>query len=174
MDETTIETTTEEKELHPPKKMSAGEFWTRFAFWTLFSVMVPIGFIAWRFGLFKLTDNTAQTASLKLSGWGIIGVIIVGLFILAIIRQAKKGLAYGSMLCQCIDGYSLLIPLLLAILLIDGIKDNIDKFEQILIVTLVSEAIGIPINPMRRWAMEHNIERSSNILTKIIKEAIKK
>lgn len=174
MEENTTTNESEEKELHPPKKMTTGEFWIRFSLWTLFAVVVPIGFIAWRFGLFKPTDNTVQTTSLKLSGWGIIGVIIIGIFILAIIRQAKKGLPYGSMLCQCIDGYSLLIPLLLAVLVIDGVKDNIDKFEQILIVTLVSEAVGIPINPMRRWAMEHNIERSSNILTKIIKEAIKK
>ena len=151
------------------KKMSKKEFWIRFSLWVLFAIVAPIGFLAWRYGLFTLREG----AKTSLNGWGILAVIILGIFFIYMIKEAKKGMPEGSLLVQCIDGYGLLIPMVLLILLLDGIKESINYFEEVLIVLVICEGIAVPINPMRKWAAQNKIERSGNFLKSILKAAIK-
>lgn len=151
------------------RKMSKKEFWLRLAAWAAFAVMAPIGFLAWRYGLFTASDGVR----VSLNGWGILAVIIIGFFLLYVIKEAKRGMPEGSMLVQCLNGYGLLIPLVLCILILESIKSNIDYLEQVLIVIVVCEAIAIPINPMPRWAVQNNLERGGNFLSTAIKRALR-
>ena len=73
---------------------------------------------------------------------------------------------------QCIDGYSALIPLIILIIAIDAVKANIGKLETFLIFLAICEAVAIPVNPLRKWAEQHNIEIAENFLMKCIKRAI--
>jgi hypothetical protein len=155
------------------KKMSKKQFWTRFSLWILFAVLVPIGFLFYRYDLF-VAVHTDESDGYRLTGWGIFSCVLVAIFLLYIVREAKKGMPYGSMFSQCVDGYSALIPVLIMIFILNGIKNNVDAFEQVMIVLFVSEAIAVPINPMRRWAWEHNIEVTGNFLGNVIRKAMGK
>ena len=151
------------------KKMSAKEFWIRFGIWLAFAFLVPVIYIFIAFGIFKNVDTGT-----KLSGWGVIGVIFTCTMLTIVISDAKKGLTYGNMFRQCVDGYSVLIWLIGFIFLIDKIKNNAQQFENFLIVVLISEAIAVPINPLRKWAEEHNIERGENFWRRTIRRALGK
>ena len=151
------------------KKMSTKEFWIRFGIWISFALLIPVAFIFVAFGIFKEGDTGT-----KLSGWGVIGVIFACTMVTIVISDAKKGLTYGNMVRQCIDGYSVLVWLIGFIFLIDKIKNNAQQFEHFLIVVLISEAIAVPINPLRKWAEEHNIERGENFWKRTIRRALGK
>ena len=155
------------------KKMSTKEFWIRFGIWVTVAILCPIGFMFYRFDMIVKT-HTEASDGYAMTGWGVFAIIIVAVFLLYVIKEARKGLSYGSMLSQCIDGYALLIPVILIIFLLDAIKDNIAAFEQVLIVLAICEAVAVPINPMRRWALEHNIEMKGNFFTNVIGKGIKK
>jgi len=150
-----------------PKRMTKKEFWIRFAVWFAVAVAAPFSYVCFRFGLFTQTEATS-----KISGWGIIAFTFLGFMLIKIVRSARKGLCYGSMAAQCIDGYTLLIPLICFILVLELIKRNIESFEEFLIVTALCEAVAIPINPMRRWAYEHNTEAFTEIVAKGIKKGL--
>lgn len=149
-------------------RMSRKQFWIRFALWVVFAVVVPVAFLAWRYGLF----STREGSETSMTGWGIVAIIIIAVFLLKLLNEAKKGLPEGSMLAQCLDGYKWEIPLVLIIFMLENIKNNVDALEETLIVLAVSEAIAIPINPMRRWAYENKIERNGSFLKKVLSEAI--
>ena len=151
-----------------PRKMSKKEFWIRFALWLVFALAVPFAYICIEYGIF------APATSKSLSGWGVLAIIFACIVAVSVIREAKRGLPYDSMIRQCIEGYSALIWLLGFILIIHRVKANMDDFERFLIITLASEVIAVPINPMRKWGMQHNIERTGNFLVKTIKKAIGK
>lgn len=155
------------------KKMSKRQFWIRFCLWSLFAVVAPIAFLAWRYGLFTTVQSEAQVKT-SLSGWGIMAVIIVSFFLLYIVKEAKKSVPKSSMLSQCLDGYSLLIIPFLLVLMLESIKDNIENFIELLIAIIICEAIAIPINPMRRWAFENKIDIQTNIISEAIKSALGK
>lgn len=154
-------------------KMSGKQFWIRFVIWIAVAILAPIGFMFYKYDMIVKT-HTEASDGYSMTGWGVLGCIIVTVFLLYVIHEAKKGLSYGSMLSQCIDGYALLIPGVVLIFLLDAIKDNIAAFEQVLIAFVICEAIAVPINPMRRWAFEHNIEMKGHFFTDIISKAIKK
>lgn len=146
------------------KKMSKKEFWIRFAVWFLIAVAAPFAYVCVRFGIFTNTEPTT-----KVSGWGIIAFVFLGIMAVKIIRSARKGLSYGSMAAQIIDGVTVLIPIICFTLILELIKRNVDAFEEFLIFTIICEAVAIPVNPMRRWAYEHNTEAFSTIVFNGIK-----
>ena len=151
------------------RKMSKKEFWIRLGIWIVFAVVAPIGFLAWRYGLFTASDGVR----VSLNGWGILAVIIIGFFLLYVIKEAKRGMPEGSMFVQCLNGYGLLIPLVLCVLILEAIKSNIGYLEQVLIVLIVCEAIAIPINPMPKWAVQNNLDRGGKFLSSAIKKALR-
>lgn len=157
----------EEKPAYKP--MSAKQFWIRFAIWFVFAVVAPIVFLGCRFGLFTQREGTQTSAT----GYGILAIAIVTVAAIYVMKEARKGLNDGNMLAQCIDGFCALLPVVVLILIIDASKDSIAAFEDFLIFFVVSEAIAVPVNPMRRWAEEHHIERGKSITMDIVKEAIK-
>ncbi len=149
------------------QKMSKKQFWIRFSLWCVFSTIIPIVYIAVRYNIFTNVD-----AGMKLSGWGIVATIIIAIFLIRLINSAKKYFPKHTMIAQCIDGYLILLPLVLLALLIHVIKENIGAFENVLVVFIISNAIAVPLNPLRRYGFEHNIEFASGFLTNSIKKAL--
>ena len=141
-------------------KMSKKEFWIRFGIWFALAVVAPFAYIFHEYGLFR--DSSPR----RLSGWGIIAIIFVAIMMMAILRQARQGMPKGSMVRQCIDGYSLLVPIIVVILIIEVTKDKIEGFERFLIFMVACEAIAVPINPMPKWGAINNVEFLSGIFEK--------
>ena len=154
-------------------KMSTKQFWIRFAIWITFAVLIPIGFLFYRYDLF-VRVHTEEADGYQVTGWGVLACVIFAVFLIYVIREAKKGMPYGSMFSQCVDGYTALIPVLILIFVLNGIKDNIEAFEHVMIVLFLSEAVAVPINPMRRWAWEHNIEMTGNFLGSVLRKVVGK
>lgn len=155
------------------KKMSAKQFWIRFVIWVLIAIIAPIGFMFYKYDMI-VKVHTNESDSYSVTGWGVLACIIVAFFLLYVVKEARKGMPYGSMVSQCIDGYALLIPAIIFIFLLDSIKDSIAAFEQVMIALVICEAVAVPINPMRRWAWEHNIEMKGNFFVNVISKALNK
>lgn len=129
-------------------------FATRALVWTVFAMVLPFLFIAFRYGIFEKSDTIA------LSGWGIIGVIIVLVFCLSLFSYIKQGMEDG-MFKQCLMGFTkVIIPLLAVLLVVQGIKTNIELFETALGVTIACEFIAIPINPFPEWLAKRKREKN--------------
>lgn len=158
----------ENKEKPAYKPMSPKQFWIRMGIWLVFAVIAPVVFLGCRFGLF--TQREGVTTSV--TGYGVLAIIIVSVAFVYIMKSARKGLSDGSMVAQCIDGFCALIPVIVLILIIDACRNSIAAFEDFLIFFVVSEAIAVPVNPMRRWAEERHIERKKSVALDIVKAAI--
>lgn len=150
--------------------MSTAEFWIRFAIWVLLAVFAPVIYLAVAYGLF----TESKGGDTCLTGWGTFAIMFTCIMLLVIVNQAKKGMRYGSMARQCIDGYMVLIPIFCLVLLLDAIKGNIESFERFLIVMIICEAIAVPVNPMRKWAEQNHIEMVEGFISRTIKKALSK
>lgn len=148
-------------------KMSKKEFWARFAIWFAFAVAGPLVYVAVAYGFF------VPSASLRLSGWGILAIVFMCLSLLYVIHEAKKGLPKGSFAKQCIDGYTALIPMFFAILLLHTVRDSLAEFERFLIFTILCEAVAVPINPMPKWGAQYEDERQENTLFNALSRAFR-
>lgn len=125
-------------------------FWIRFFFWTVFACVLPFLFIVFRFNLFQTISK------MRFGGWGIIAVIIVAFFAIAILKYVKIALnAKYSMTAQLLNGFcKVIIPLLTVYLIVYGFRDDIGMLLQVMGVVIICEAIAIPINPLPKWAYE--------------------
>lgn len=153
-----------------PKMMSKTEFWVRFGIFIALAVIAPFTYLAIAYGLF----NVKTEESVSMSGWGILGLIVAGVIVVGILRQIIKGLTYGNMFRQCVEGYALLVPLVVFIIILDSVKGNIEKLEMFLIFLAICEGIAIPVNPIRKWAEQNNIQLAENLLMKGIRRALGK
>ena len=125
------------------------QFVIRFIFFTLFACILPFTFIAWRYELFAKVDE------ISLTGWGIIGILIVAIFCIYVLNAIKKGMPY-SMFTQVVNGIlKVEMPLVLVYLTLSNIQSTIDLFMQCLICVIVCEAIAIPINPLPKWIKDN-------------------
>lgn len=127
-----------------------GKFWLLFGLWCLFACILPICFIGWRYDLF------GGNAELRLSGWGLIAIIIAFAFGMAVFRYAKIAFkAEFSYLWQCVSGFfKVVFPLLLVALALNTIKTDVDRMVQALTVVAIFEAVAVPLNPMPRWVYD--------------------
>ena len=56
------------------KKEETTAFWVKFAFWCAFALVIPVGFIVWRFDLFR------TISPVQFGGWGVLATIIIAVF----------------------------------------------------------------------------------------------
>lgn len=127
-------------------------FTIRAILWATFSAILPFLFIVWRYGIFK------PSCKIKLSGWGIIGVIILILFVIKLVSYLIKGMKF-SLAKQCILGFlRIVLPLVLLLLFVIEVKNNIQLIYQALICVIACEIVGIPLNPFPAWLEQKRIE----------------
>lgn len=148
------------KELTPEQKVERKKkivFIIRAVLWFVFAAILPFSFIAWRYGLFKKNIN------MQLSGMGIIAVIILAIVIITFGKYIYKGMKQ-CLLKQCIHGFiTIVVPLLSFYLIISGIAQNIEVFQQSIGCVIVCEVCAIPINPFPTWLAERQIEKVENM-----------
>ena len=127
-------------------------FWTRFVLWALLAAILPFLFIAFRFGIFK------KVSDISVSGWCILGIIIVVAFAFYLVRCLRVALKGRSpFFLQIVNGLcKIVIPLLCLYFFVDSLQGKMVVFEQALIVVIVCETLAIPINPMPVWVDKMN------------------
>lgn len=138
--------------------MSWKKFTIQLILWLVFSAVIPIIAIANKYDFVK--DGDA-----KYTGWAIIAGVIAFISIMVALRYVLRLLKW-SMTKQIISGVMLVIvPLIFLFILTDLITNNIGNIKYILVVSIISEFIAIPINPFPKMIWEKNIQD--------IKEALK-
>ena len=125
-------------------------FFSRLVLWFICAAGLPFAFIAWRFDLFT------RVSAIQISGWGIVGIVIVALVILSAIKYIKIAMnAKYTLLGQILGGFcKVILPLIVFLLILKGLRDNIDMMIQVTGCVILCEAVAIPINPLPKWAYE--------------------
>lgn len=127
-------------------------FTIRLIAWALFSAILPFIFIVWRYGIFQ------TNCTIKLTGWGIIGVIIIIVFAITLLKYVYKAMKPG-LFRQCVEGVcKILLPLTILLLLVVEIESHISLVKQALGCVIVCEIIGIPLNPFPAYLEKRRIE----------------
>ena len=121
-------------------------FIVRAILWSIFACIIPVAFIGWRYDLFT------KAGALQLSGWGIIAIIIIFVFLYVIVKYIRAGFLEWSMTKQIINGIvRVLLPLGLLLAICVSLRNSLDIFIQALGCVLLSETIAIPLNPFPEW-----------------------
>lgn len=121
-------------------------FWVRAILWSVFACFIPVAFIGWRYDLFK------KVGSLQLSGWGLIAIVIIFVFLYVVVKYIRAGFTEWSMTKQIVNGVvKVLLPLGAVLAVAIAVRNNLDVFIQALSCVLMSEVIAIPINPFPEW-----------------------
>ena len=133
-----------EEELQKEKEQKV--FVARVIIWSLFSCVIPVLFIGFRYDLFR------KASALQLSGWGLIAVIIIFVFLYVLIKYIRAGFTEWSMLRQIVDGVvKVVLPLGAILAIAISVKNNLDIFIQALSCVMICEVIALPINPFPEW-----------------------
>lgn len=133
-----------EEELQKEKETRI--FVIRAILWALFSCVIPVLFIGFRYDLFR------KASSLQLSGWGIIAVIIIAVFLYVLTKYIRAGFGQWSFVKQIIDGIiKVVLPFATVLAISISVRNNLDAFIQSLSCVLISEVIAIPVNPFPEW-----------------------
>lgn len=141
------ETAPETDEETEQKAKERKKFIARAAAWAMFSCVLPVVFIGWRYDLFG-----KKASSLSLTGWGMFAIIIITVFVYVVVKYIRAGFPDWSMAKQIISGIiKVLLPIGAILALCAGIRVNMDYFIQALSCVLICEAIAIPINPFPEW-----------------------
>lgn len=151
-------------------------FWLRMIGWFATGVAAPVATFAIKFGLFTkygysvTTDELGNVTQMNiaLNGWGIISVVLVGIFVLSVFGNIID--AYSkqySFTKQCLVGVkNRIIPLIIIIGICFYLKGAIDQIIFCLIVIGVSQIAAIPLNPMPAWkAKVRGEEDYSDVIT---------
>lgn len=139
-------------------------FLTRFILFVITACILPFSFIAWRFGLFSQSHGE----QVALTGWGVIAIIIVMVFIIYTLKMLKQGQPYSMFTQICSGLIKVILPLVICLFLLKAIRDNIDSMIQALTWTIICEMFAIVINPLPKWVEENHIEREDLRADKLI------
>ena len=153
-----VELTEEEKQAKKEKKI----FIARIILFCLFGCAIPFVFIGWRYDIFRVQQDVSPRVSL--TGWGFLALIIVFFFVKYCLNVLKQSIPY-SMTYQIISGFvKVLLPLIMIYVAVNGIKNNVNLFQQALLITIISEAVAIVVNPFPKYMHEKGIEYTSNLM----------
>lgn len=136
-------------------------FWIRMLIYVLFGGVAPALFLIWRFDLFS------EINSISIGGWGVVCILFLGFFFLALLKKVKEGLPF-SFGAQCINGVcKIILPILIALLIVYAMQNCIKELIQFLIVVLVCEIIAVPANPLPQWKHDNGIKEEEGKMRKI-------
>ena len=144
-------------------------FIARTILFCIFGCILPFVFIAWRFEIFSNGGS-----HISLTGWGIIGIMIVFFFVLYCLKILKNSIPF-SMTYQILSGaIKVILPLILLLLLVNALEDSIRQFKQALIIVIGCEAIAIVVNPFPKYMHDKGIEKTENLMDTFISKWKKK
>ncbi len=144
-------------------------FIARTILFCIFGCILPFVFIAWRFEIFSNGGS-----HISLTGWGIIGIMIVFFFVLYCLKILKNSIPF-SMTYQILSGLiKVILPLLLVYLVVNAIEGSIHQFKQALFVVIICESVAIVVNPFPKYMHDKGIEKAENLMDMFITKFKKK
>ena len=142
--------------------MTKKVFILRLASYVLLGLIIPIGFLAWRFELFN------KVTKISFSVWGLVAIITAIVFILGLFKGLRKGMKQG-IAKQAIDTIcKVTIPLIIVAVAFDWMSGFSKEFVQFLIVLIISETAAGIVNPIPQWCFENNIEQTKGIIETVV------
>lgn len=143
-------------------------FWGRLVVWVLLAVVAPIVYVAVEYGLFKPQDGTTKS----LSGWGIIAIVVAFAMVVAALKTVVAGLPKGHIARQCVSGFIPIVVLVAVLFALKTLENYLDELEHLLVFLIIVEGAAVPINPLPKWAFDHNVEFFTGKATEAIKNAL--
>ena len=141
--------------------MTKKAFAIRLVLYILVGLVLPLGFLAWRFKLFD------QVTKISFSVWGLIAIVVAIVFVVKLFDGLRRGMKHG-IAKQIIDTIcNITVPLLIFTVAFDWMSDFAKEFVQFLIVLIICETASGIINPIPQWCFENNIEQTGGILKKV-------
>lgn len=144
-------------------------FIVRVILFAIFACVLPFVFIGWRYDIFRTSNEVSPKVSL--TGWGFIAILIVFFFVRYCINVIKNAIPF-SMTYQIINGVlKVIMPLLLLLFVVNALENSIELFKQALVITIICEAVAIPINPFPKYMHDKGIERTETLID-MVKEKL--
>ena len=148
-------------------------FWLRMIGYVLAGVGAPVTTFAIKFGLFDtygyetVTDELGNVVGTQvaLNGWGIISVVLTGLFFINVMKEIVDGYSGYSMAKQVLIGiYKKILPLGVAIGVCFYLKGVLEQIIFCLATIGISQIVAIPLDPLPQWSAEHGEESYSGLI----------
>lgn len=148
-------------------------FWSRMSGWLGTGVVAPVTVFATKFGLFAKQEpvvdalgNVVQQKGIALNGWGIICCMLIGSYVMQILKEVVAANQGYSLTKQCYDGLMKLIPLIMAYGICFFLNGVIGQLMYCLALLIVCRAAAIPLNPLPKWRYDKTgVEDYSDILS---------
>lgn len=148
-------------------------FWSRMSGWLGVGVVTPVVTFATKFGLFVEQEpvvdalgNTIEPAGIAFNGWGIVCCVLVGSYIMQILKEIVAANQGYSLTKQCYDGVMKLIPLIIAYGVCYFLNGVLAQVMFCLGTIIACRAAAIPLNPLPKWRFDKTgIEDYSDLLT---------
>lgn len=158
-------------------------FWARLIVWLLIGCVTPVVVFAVKFGLFTETEtvdamgNLLEDTNVSLNGWGIIACILIGKYLIDIVKEVADAHAGYSFVKQCWQGVLHTLPIAIAYAACYFLAGAISQIMFCLAVLIICKLVSYPINPLPKWKYDKKgIEDYSELtdaLTKIVKNIVK-
>lgn len=143
-------------------------FIARLAFFIIFGAIVPVCFVAWRYGLFTSGEVKFTTA-----GWGIIASVVLFVILRYVMGQVSVVLPW-SLFSQVITGFmKVILPLLCLYFILNSIEDSLELLTQSVLAIILCESVAICVNPFPQWRRDHGIEEKNKDFSEFAKTFVK-
>lgn len=143
-------------------------FWIRFAVWIITSLVIPIGFINYRYELFS------KVSKVSLSGWCLLVGVIVFVFSIILVRYVLHSRKY-SYFKQIIKGVvGLILPLGFVIYCLYCSRETIEQLIQVLSLCCLSWTVAIAVNPMPKWTYEQSKGEQEEFINYVLDKRVEK
>lgn len=125
-------------------------------------LIIPMGFLIWRFNLFS------STSKLNIGGWGMVVIIFTTVFLIKLINKASQTVE-SELLKQIFNAIQkVFLPLLAVTLCIYAVGDFWQELIHFFIVLTICEPIAYVLNPFPELIAEKEKENKKNGLLNVI------
>lgn len=160
-------------------KRSTVVFWVRLVLWLLVGCVAPIVVFALKFGLFTVEPtvdsmgNALETTHTSLNGWGIIACLLLGKYLIYIVKEisdAHKGYSFAK---QCWQGVLHTIPIAMAYVVCYFLSGVISQLMFCLAILTICKLVSYPINPLPKWKYDQKGVEDYTELTEVLTNFVK-
>ena len=155
-------------------------FWARMVSWLAVGCGAPIGAFAYKFGLFTKTvteydelGNVVSHTSTSLNGWGIVSVLLVGSFVIQILKEIIDSCSGYSLTKQFYVGLCKTVPLIIAFAVCYFLNGVINQVMYCLMVLIICKLASTPLNPLPKWRYEKQGKEDYSTVTEALTDFVK-
>ncbi len=141
-------------------------FFVRLLAWVLLAIVGPLVLILTQYDFFSAT----QTVSQKISGWGIIIIVIVFSGIYYVLSSVAKALPNPYLENVLMGILKVVLPLIIVYFLSGIIARNIDKIKLILMGSIIFQTLALFVNPLPEFIQNSKAYKLRNMIKEVDRE----